>query len=85
MRKLTLDIDALEVDTFNLDPESSERGTVDGNAETGPVVCSGTCPTGSFPCSLNDAQTCARRRTDYASCYLDCECTNLGVKCVPLN
>lgn len=73
MSKIRIDIDAIVVESFPTEEAESERGTVRGHDSVAES---------SFFCSANDAQTCARRRTDYASCQVDCECTNRYERCL---
>ncbi|HST62853.1 MAG TPA: hypothetical protein VLK84_29370 [Longimicrobium sp.] len=71
MRKIQLNIDSLAVESFATDEPASGQGTVRAYVTT----------VGDFCTSADDALTCARRRTDYASCNVQCECTIQGQKC----
>ncbi len=72
MRKIHLNVETLAVESFHTDQAGTGGGTVHAHATT----------VGDFCTSANDAQTCARRRTDYASCAVVCECTIAGQKCL---
>jgi hypothetical protein len=43
MRKLSLDLDALTVDTFATGHQAEPRGTVQANVDTGVYSCARTC------------------------------------------
>ena len=79
MGKIRIDIESIRVESFATEEAEGARGTVRGHDET--EACT-TLACSNFACSANDAQTCARRRTDYASCNVDCECTNRYEKCL---
>lgn len=72
MRKIHLKVDALAVESFATDAPESGQGTVRAYITTVNDPCT----------SADDALTCARRRTDYASCAVVCECTIAGQKCL---
>jgi hypothetical protein len=71
MRKIRLNVEALAVESFEIDEPASGRGTVRAYITTINDPCT----------SANYEATCARRRTDYASCDVVCECTIRGEKC----
>lgn len=71
MRKIHLNVESLAVESFHTDEPVTDRGTVHAHVTDG-----------DFCTSANDAVTCARRRTDYASCAVVCECTIQGQKCL---
>lgn len=54
MRKISLDVDALQVETFETEDESEERGTVHGYYPTQfscpRTQCGQECPSGPAPC-----------------------------------
>lgn len=72
MRKIRLQIDSLAVESFATDEPVLGLGTVRAHFTTPQDPCT----------SADDALTCARRRTDYASCQVQCECTIQGQKCL---
>jgi hypothetical protein len=72
MRKIQLRLDSLSVESFEIAAEGDGRGTVQAFITTVNDFCT----------SAGDQQTCARRRTDYASCQVVCECTIAGQKCL---
>ena len=80
MSKIRIDLESISVESFATEEAEGARGTVRGHDET--EACT-TLACSNFACSANDAQTCARRRTDYASCAVVCECTIAGQKCLP--
>ena len=58
MKKISLDLDALTVDSFSTAPESGvQRGTVHGHASADDTTC---CPTDAMktPCCWNTDTTC---------------------------
>lgn len=81
MKKLTLDLDALRVESFDTDRARDERGTVRGNAVTldeNPTCdggntcwdsCDGVC--GTYYCVTLDA-SCGQNH----SCVWTCGCTH---------
>ena len=71
MRKISLKLESLAVESFATDEPGSGQGTVHAHVTEN-----------DFCLSANNAQTCARRRSDYASCVVDCECTNRYVRCL---
>lgn len=71
MRKIRLKIESLAVESFDTGEVQDLRGTVRAYFTTPQDPCT----------SADDALTCARRRTDYASCDVQCECTIRGMKC----
>ena len=79
MRKIKLDIDALEVDSFETKPAAVERGTVRGHA-TQYGSCQGSCvascggPTCESPCQVEP--------TFYLTCMESCGWTNGDVVCL---
>jgi hypothetical protein len=72
MRKVHLNVESLAVESFHTDEPGTGQGTVHAHITTVNDFCT----------SAGDAQTCARRRTDYASCQVVCECTIAGQKCL---
>jgi len=64
-KKLEMDIDRLNVQSFATEAPPPPRGTVHGAEVSAPD-----------PCLPDTAFTCARRQTLYASCVANCECTN---------
>lgn len=57
MRKMTLDVDQLTVDSFEIADASNERGTVRGNAAT--LICSHqTACAGGDTCQLSCTGSC---------------------------
>jgi len=66
MRKLTLEIDRLEVESFDTAGENAERGTVRGNDTIETEWCTG------YPdCGVSKP----RCQTPYNTCYGTCGCT----------
>jgi len=82
-RKLTLDLDALSVHSFDTTPaDAGERGTVLGaQAPTPPVdnctcAASCACPSAYFYCNTNPVHTnYSCNYTKNASCYYTYNCT----------
>ena len=72
MRKIQLNAESLAVESFHVDEPAPGRGTVNAHFTSVADPCT----------SADDALTCARRRTDYASCAVVCECTIQGQKCL---
>lgn len=62
MRKLTLDVDALEVTSFEAAAPAPERGTVDGRAATP-----------DCPLTLDDTCWCTERLTCWCSEDVTCD------------
>lgn len=74
MKKLRLDVDALQVDSFS--PESApetRRGTVDGHAAIEPKIPTGSyslcfiCPNTHDTCGVTENNTCLFTRN--ATCF----------------
>ncbi|HEU0053465.1 MAG TPA: hypothetical protein VFQ39_09825 [Longimicrobium sp.] len=70
MRKIQLAVESLNVESFATDARETRSGTVQAHITEN-----------DFCLSANDAATCARRRTDQASCEVYCECTDRRVRC----
>jgi hypothetical protein len=80
MRKLTLDLDTLDVQSFNPTPRAAEpRGTVQGHASFSDCTCEnlGTC---RFDCPswYNEATTC--QVSDLGTCAATA-CGSCGASC----
>lgn len=79
MRKIKLDIDALEVDSFETRPAEGSRGTIRGHA-TQYGSCQGSCvqscggPTCEPPCQVEP--------TMYLTCVESCGWTGGDVVCL---
>lgn len=74
MRKLTLDLEALKVESFEANPHGEERGTVVGRRlEEGLSELTCSCPTGC------DANTCGPTCAGRDSCTYNCSCRALCV------
>ena len=74
MKKITLDLDALEVTTFEAEPESRDaRGTVEGQQLSGTFQCGPTRLYATSPCN-----TCYQ-----GSCYDTCGIPRTGQACFP--
>lgn len=73
MRKIHLKIESLAVESFVTDDVGGGPGTVRAHAETD--LCQRT---------MGNISMCVRQRTEYETCYVDCTCTNLYVKCAPV-
>lgn len=80
MRKLTLDLDLLDVQSFDPTPEAeAQRGTVHGH-DSVERPCTMMCPS-----HYNEATTC--QVTDLATCVISCgscgpSCAVGGYSCV---
>lgn len=72
MRKIHLKVESLAVESFETAAPIAGEGTVRAYFTTPQDPCT----------SADNALTCARRRTDYASCNVQCECTIQGQKCL---
>ena len=66
MRKLQLDPEQLKVATFQT---SAGTGDAEGTVHGQSIV-------------RTQIQTCARQRSEYATCIVDCECTNRFQACI---
>jgi hypothetical protein len=57
VRKISLDVDALEVESFDTaERGAEERGTVHANATNAQTQCA-RCPSGPYPCEQSYAMT----------------------------
>lgn len=56
MRKLKLNLEALQVETFAAQRAPEPRGTVQGHYTSGPIACQGTC-LASHQCSGGQCST----------------------------
>lgn len=72
MRKLRLQLENLAVESFETDRAPGFTGTVQGLQEEDAFPAA-SAPN---PCLPETYLTCPRRRTEYASCVANCECTN---------
>ena len=70
MSKIRLDVDSLAVRSFATEEAAAGRGTVRGHD-----VFTDLCP------APTERLTCARERTAYETCYVNCECTNRQILC----
>ncbi len=73
MRKISLKLDALAVESFQTDEAAAGAGTVQGRQD-GDGLQAITDQTG-------DGMTCPRARSDYLSCIAYCRCTDANRKC----
>jgi modification target Cys-rich repeat protein len=85
MKKLRLDVDALQVESF--DPTATEappRGTVEGNliaedpyslAQSGCEIYSGCCPTLAGTCYNTCKASCNGTCMGQATCFYTCRAT----------
>ncbi|HEX2202538.1 MAG TPA: pinensin family lanthipeptide [Longimicrobium sp.] len=94
MRKIKLDLDALQVDSFETSPPDEGEGTVHGNqfqitptrvAISCLVACTQlTCgPTCRATCFVSCFQTC--QLTCFQTCHFSCDatCVTCGRSCFP--
>lgn len=81
MRKLKLDLDALEIESFETDETAEARGTVEGRNPP-PVQTEATC--GQYTCG--NEYTCAQWYTCANTCADSCNCggTSLNNTLCPL-
>ncbi len=80
MKKLRLELDNLQVESFATDRGEGDRGTVEGHIST---RCTGggmTCDAGN---TCGDNATCGQNATCYVSCNGSCPnpCTNENSYC----
>jgi hypothetical protein len=70
MKKLVLDLDAIEVTSFETSRVPAQRGTVVGNAPTRANSCGGTCPdtVGANTCQVSCDPSCIST-CPVAPCY----------------
>jgi hypothetical protein len=86
MRKLTLNLEQLSVDSFDTTAVEKAKGTVVGEQCTcwtrcGQNTCPG-CPTCDNTCAYTcDDATCPACPTCAASCNGTCDCPTAGVSC----
>ena len=73
MRKLTLDLDALQIDSFEItDDAKARRGTVHGHVDyTNPVVCNTAVDCSFNSCYSNCQSNCGVTCID--TCDVTCE------------
>jgi hypothetical protein len=74
MKKIKLELDRLDVESFAVTPARGERGTVRGHDTVG-CTPAGACET-LFTCYSCDGGSC-----EGASCHLDFTCTDCGGTC----
>jgi len=74
MKKIKLDLDRLDVESFAVTPARDEGGTVHAHVSPG-CTPDGTCET-LFTCYSCDGGSC-----EGASCHLDFTCTDCGGTC----
>jgi hypothetical protein len=79
MRKLRLELENLAVESFETDRASGFAGTVQGRQGEDPFAAA-SAPNPCLPATL---LTCPRRNSEYASCIVNCECTNGQRACLP--
>ena len=79
MRKIHLELDALAVESFETGRFPAYTGTVQGRQDDGALPAA-SAPN---PCLPDTLLTCPRRNSEYASCVVDCECTNGQWRCLP--
>jgi hypothetical protein len=75
MRKLKLEIDALQVETFQTSPAGAERGTVAGNAT---FLGTGGCWTCDYTRCVETCGESCDNSLDYCTCA---DCTGGGRGC----
>lgn len=78
MRKIRLQLDTLAVDSFDTGRAPGLAGTVQGRQDD--VHPAASAPN---PCLPETLLTCPRRNSEYASCIVNCECTNGVRACLP--
>jgi hypothetical protein len=71
MRKMRLEVESLEVESFLAEGKVVQEGTVHAQEATVP------CPMQTLAVSM-----CARQGSYYETCVVDCECTNRIVRCI---
>ncbi|HYW10917.1 MAG TPA: hypothetical protein VE871_03145 [Longimicrobium sp.] len=75
MRKISLKLDALAVESFQTAEAPLDAGTVQGQQD-GDLLQAET-----FLCNTGDGTTCPRARSDYLTCIVRCQCTDAQIKC----
>lgn len=75
MRKISLKLDALAVESFQTAETSHAAGTVQGRQDGDPLQAE------TILCNTGDGMTCPRARSDYLSCIAYCRCTDAARKC----
>lgn len=75
MRKISLKLDTLSVDSFQTGPAPVGAGTVDGHQLSNRLPCqpSTTCFTEYYSCAVQNSY--------YESCQINCDCTRVGMAC----
>lgn len=78
MKKLTLDLDALQVETFEAERAPEARGTVQAHFTSGPFACQGACITGGGCSDFCPSEHCSARECNSLSGCVSYEVPNCG-------
>jgi hypothetical protein len=84
MSKIRIDLESISVESFVTEGRAGGRGTVRAHDDDSTTLdrsefCTLDC---TVECSIDNALTCARRRSEIDSCINWCECTDANGRCV---
>jgi len=84
MKKIRLDVETLSVESFTTAAADPEEGTVRAHQQASVDFCLSVNACASVQICAPQQST-ARQASNYASCAVNCECTNRLQACIAFN